>query len=518
MRRLRENYWLAALAAGWSAILVGSASAGDLVGASSDDHLWFVAPSSGANDALMLYHHALEMDGPHYSRGRPLQELPEAMAAWANRLWLIFAPKIRADQPDRETFTVEVQRHPAIGVYSFDPPDRLSVVASLEGLGNLVGFVGTPQGPVALRVPTQRARAGVQAREGSIAAEPVLAEPVLEQLRGARWERLELPEDLPIGGRYRLAVGSAQGDLLLLLVALPGDRSLTVLHQRHAQEAWTPVDVPVDLWSVSAVTRCEAQVVLVLQGARPGRVEISYLRPGSLVSLGEFAAPSGRWGLFGLRDGVRLVEQSTYGGLRLRRIDPITGTLSSSEAMTSQSLLPLRTLHMPLLFVVALTVLLFVLIFKPASQAASPTLPATMAVLGLGPRLLALAIDLAVGGVATILLLRCTPAELLRLPMWTPDIADAAPSLWLIGITMMHCTLGEIVAARSVGKALLGARVVAAHGVRPALGSILVRNAIKIIVLLIPVLAVIALLNHHLQGLGDLMARTLVVHHVSPKN
>ncbi len=359
---------------------------------------------------------------------------------------------------------------------------------------------------------------GVRASADSIAAEPVLAEPVLQQLRGGRWERIELPEDIPIGGRYRLAVGSAQGNLLLLLVASPGDRSRTVLHQRHGQEAWTRVEVPVDLRSVAAVTRCEAQVALVLQGATPGRVEIAYLRPGSLVSLGEFAAPSGRWGLFGLRDGMRLIEQSTQGGLRLRRIDPITGRLSSSEAMTSQGLLPLRTLHMPLLFAVAITVLLLVLIFKPASQAASPTLPATMAVLGLTPRLLALAIDLALGGVATILLLRCTPAELFRLPMWTADIADAAPSLWLIGITMMHCTLGEIVAARSVGKALLGARVVAAQGARPALGSILVRNAFKIIVLLIPVLAVFALLNHHLQGLGDLMARTLVVHHVSPKN
>ncbi len=517
MRRLRENYRLAALAAGWSAVLVSSATAGGLVGASSDDHLWFVAPSSGANDALMLYHHAREMDGPHYSRGRPLQELPEAMAAWTNRLWLIFAPKIGADQRDREAFTVEVQP-PAIGVYSFDPAERLSVVASLEGLGNLVGFVGMPQGPVALRVPTQRAGAGVQASEDSIAAEPVLAEPVLEQLRGARWERLELPEDLPIGGRYRLAVGSAQGDVLLLLVAPPGDRSRTVLHQRHAPGAWTPVEVPVDLRSVVAVTRCEAQVALLLQGVTPGGVEIAYLRPGSLVSLGEFAAPSGRWGLFGLSDGMRLVEQSTQGGLRLRRIDPITGRLGSSEAMTSQGLLPLRTLHMPLLFAVAVTVLLLVLIFKPASQAVSPTLPATMAVLGLTPRLLALAIDLALGGAATIMLLGCTPAELLRLPMWTADIADAAPSLWLIGITIMHCTLGEIVAARSLGKALLGARVVAAQGVRPALGSILVRNAFKIIVLLLPVLAVIGLLNHHLQGLGDLMARTLVVHKVSPKN
>ena len=131
---------------------------------------------------------------------------------------------------------------------------------------------------------------------------------------------------------------------------------------------------------------------------------------------------------------------------------------------------------------------------------------------------LALGIDLAVGGLLTILLLQCTPAQLLQFPTWTADIADATPSLWLIGITVIHCTVGEMVFARSIGKAMLGARVITAQGARPSFGSILVRNAIKIIVLLIPVLAVFALLNHHLQGLGDLMARTLVVHDAPPEN
>ena len=517
MRWLPENRVLPALAVGWLLLVGSPVCAQLLVGASSDDHLWFVGPPSSVSNSMVLYHHAPDMEGPYY-RSQPLRERPEAVAAWANRLWLIFPPTIGAEQPRRETFTLEANLNPVIGVYDYDPPDRLSVMDSLDGLGKLVGFVGTPRGPVALRVPTQRAGAGVQARDGSIASEPVLDAPVLEQLVGAGWETLPLPEDLPSRGQYRLAVGSAPANQLLLLVDSPDDLGHGLLYQSNLDDAWERVEVPVDLRRVQAVIRWGTQIPLILQGDSPGQVEIAYLRPRSLVSLGQFPVPSGRWGVFGLGDGLRLVEQMTRGGYQLRRIDPITGTLTQAEVMTSQSLLPWRSLHMPLLFAVAMTVLLLVLILRPAAKATPATLPPAMAVLTLVPRLLSLGIDLAVGGLLTILVLRCTPADLLRLPMWTADIADAAPGLWLVGITVIHGTLGEIVFGRSVGKAVFGASVITAQGARPTPGSILVRNALKLIVLLIPVLAVVALLNHHLQGLGDLMARTLVVHRVPPQN
>lgn len=508
---------LPALALGWSVIAANPVCAQSLIGTSSDDHLWFVGSSIGGDDTFVLYHHALAMEGPHY-RGRPLHERPEAMAAWANRLWLIFPPTVGADPPRREIFTVEANLNRAIGAYDYDPSDRLSVVESLDELGKLVGFVGTLGGPVALRVPMQHARAGVQARDGSIAAEPVLGAPVLEQLRNTRWESLPLPEDLPNRGQYRLAVSPADGNQLLLLAAPSDEPDQGVLYQWNPQETWERLEVPVDVRRVQAVTRCDTQIALVMQAATPGQMEIAYLRPGSLVSLGQFPAPTGRWGVFGLRDGLRLIEQSNRGGFQLRRIDPITGTLTPAQVMTSQSLLPWRSLHMPLLFAVAMTVLLLVLILRPAAKATPTKLPPAVAVLSLVPRVLALAIDLAVGGLITILLLQCTPAQLLQLPIWTADIADAAPCLWMIGITGIHCTVGELVSARSVGKAMLGARVITAQGARPTPGSILVRNVFKIIVLLIPVLAVFALLNHHLQGLGDLMARTLVVHNAPPQN
>ncbi len=517
MRWSKQNWLLPALALGWSVIAANPVCGQALLGASSDDHLWFVGPSTSGDDTFVLYHHALAMGGPHY-RGQPLNERPQAVAAWANRLWLIFPATVNSDRLRRETFTIEANLNETVGAYDYDPSDRLSVVDSLDGLGKLVGFVAAPDGPVALRVPFQRARAGVQAREGSIAAEPVLDAPVLERLSGTRWEPLPLPEDLPIRGQYRLAAGPADGNRLLLLTAPPDQPDQGVLYRRTSEETWDRVDVLVDVRRVDAVVRWEAQIALVLQAATPGQMEIAYLRPSSLVSLGEIPAPSGRWGVFGLRDGLRLIEQSNRGGFQIRRIDPVTGTLTPAEVMSSQSLLPWRSLHMPLLFAVAMTVLLLVLILRPAAKATPTKLPPAVAVLSVVPRVLALGIDLAVGGLLTILLLQCTPAQLLQIPMWTPDIADATPCLWLIGITVIHTTAGEMIFARSIGKAMLGARVITAQGARPTLQSILVRNVFKIIVLLIPVLAVFALLNHHLQGLGDLMARTLVVHDASTKN
>ncbi len=75
----------------------------------------------------------------------------------------------------------------------------------------------------------------------------------------------------------------------------------------------------------------------------------------------------------------------------------------------------------------------------------------------------------------------------------------------------LHGTITELATGRSLGKAFVGARVVTITGVRPSAATILFRNAFKLLVLLIPVLAVFALLNPNVQGLGDSVARTLVV-------
>ena len=61
------------------------------------------------------------------------------------------------------------------------------------------------------------------------------------------------------------------------------------------------------------------------------------------------------------------------------------------------------------------------------------------------------------------------------------------------------------------GKAVVGAVLVAADGRPPEAGRILLRNLVKYLILLVPPLAVLALMDPNLQGLNDLVGQTVVV-------
>ena len=81
----------------------------------------------------------------------------------------------------------------------------------------------------------------------------------------------------------------------------------------------------------------------------------------------------------------------------------------------------------------------------------------------------------------------------------------------MVGVTIAHSTLAELFTARTLGKKLLGITVVSADGTRPPARSVLIRNAFKGLTLLLPPIAVVAVINPHLQGIGDLLAATVVV-------
>ncbi len=102
--------------------------------------------------------------------------------------------------------------------------------------------------------------------------------------------------------------------------------------------------------------------------------------------------------------------------------------------------------------------------------------------------------------------------------MLTADLAHAAPYLVMAGVTVTHSTITELVTSRTLGKGLVGARVVTADGCRPGARQVLVRNLFKAATLFLPPLAVVALINPQAQGLGDLAAQTVVAGEVSSQS
>ena len=454
---------------------------------------------------MELYHVARSMEGPYYDRGLSLTRMPQAMAAWGNQLWLIFETSGR-----RDVLTTRVYRNPVVGGWHHQPRDRFRAVGSLEPRGELVDATGTPDGPIVLLRPTARARSGVRAGKGSVASEPVLQGPRLLRLVGRQWVDVPMPEGFDPGPACRLVAGGQHGRILILLDESP-DRTAIVAYRLDAGGSWTRNDLPMPAGRIRALTAVGPAVALVTQTAATDSLDIAYLRPWQFLPLAALKTPPAAWTVLGLRDGLAVVESSMDGHLSMRRIDPVSGRVGESRPMVPEPLMTARVLHRPLLFALAVTAVMVVGLFRPPPAKATVSLPASQVILGPVPRVLGVSVDVGVSAAVTLIVLRCPPADLARMPLWSTDLVQSVPFLLTLALTLLHSTVSELMTGRTLGKMFLGARVVAVDGAAPTARAILVRNLFKALVLLVPVLAVVALLNPHVQRLGDFMARTVVV-------
>jgi uncharacterized RDD family membrane protein YckC len=91
---------------------------------------------------------------------------------------------------------------------------------------------------------------------------------------------------------------------------------------------------------------------------------------------------------------------------------------------------------------------------------------------------------------------------------WPPAAAWLAPAT-LVGVYLLHATVGELTTRQSLGKRMMNLTVVDERG-RPARrGQILIRNLLRVVDLL-PVVVLVMLLTRYRQRAGDLAARTVV--------
>ncbi|MEI8194670.1 MAG: RDD family protein, partial [Phycisphaerae bacterium] len=151
-----------------------------------------------------------------------------------------------------------------------------------------------------------------------------------------------------------------------------------------------------------------------------------------------------------------------------------------------------------------------------------PKLPKTVQPAYLRQRLLAAAIDLALPLLGVIIAwhLYRDGAWMTLGKRWFAAFQDqelwgrSPDLLWTLGLYIAHVTLSELAFGRSLGKAILGIRVVAIDGSRPRPMAIILRNLVRAIEVITGVLLIYVLLNDLHQRLGDLLARTVVVRDV----
>lgn len=485
--------------------------------ASSGDHLWFCAEVQNPRAGYLLCHVDLRQSPPALTTVADsliLAHPPQAMAAWGDRVWLVTRPIREQRRQRREVFTVRVARNQAMGVNYFLPHDRLEMAPELSGQGNIGGMVGSAEGPIVLLVPLQRDLAGVEANNQDGDAPARMVRPQLLRLTADAWQSLDLPEEMAADPEALLATGGPGGEWLQVFTRGP-DSTQILVHRRDRSGTWISAPVPFALSSLLGATNVGSQTALVLRiSGQQDRMMVSYLRDGLLLPLAELAIPDPpdhRWAIEGAGDQLRLVTTSPKGGLSIAAIDGISGAVAPAQPLAPGAHPARRMVFLPILLMVGLTAVVGGVLFKPSPQAAAVKLPRDQAVAGPMPRLVGLMIDLIPGAVLTMLWFKADLATVTRVPSLALTFEQAVPALLVIGITLVHETISELLTGRTIGKVVAGIQVVSNDGGRVGPLAVITRNFFKFLTLCIPPLAIFALLNPNMKGIGDTLGRTLVV-------
>lgn len=495
----------------------GSSQAQMLVSASGGQRLWFVRPpvQIAQEDQPRLLHHAVGMGGPYFSRGPGLIRMPEALAASGDRVWMVFPPQEFRDELRREVHTLRMVRDPALGMYQPEPRDRLELAEALPGWGRLAGFAAGDGQVAALILPLEHETFSVQ-RDGKETPSKVRT-PQLWQMRSSRWEQVALPDGLTLGPHdpVLMAFDGLNGDRLNVLTSA-GDADRSMLLRRDQGGTWTTTLLDVDPRAARLLITVEGRLAVVTV-ADNSTATLHYVRDKQLLKVAQLDLPragTSHWTIAGLDDGFHLLTHTARDQLLMQHVDGVTGQISPVVTMTDQPLPAAKLWHTGLMLAVSIIAVIIVLMVRPGTRG-EVQLPKHTAILPAVPRLVALLIDLTPGAIIAIVITRAAPADLLRIPMMADTLDQAGPHLIMLGITFLQCTIFEMLSGTSFGKMLVGAGVVTTSGVRPRAMQVLIRNAVKLMVLLVPPLAVFALLNPYMQGFNDMAAGTLVVREVA---
>jgi uncharacterized RDD family membrane protein YckC len=359
----------------------------------------------------------------------------------------------------------------------------------------------------------------------------------LLELKLGRWQELTWPQELadtqPLPGStpHLLMLDGQKQQLAVLAHSEPG--SLLRVYTQSG-EGWTaenydlPLSPAANAAGVSGQPQPGAAVGanLVLVQSPPGNpvsdLAAWVLRDGKTTSLGTLGPvpPDSRWWITSSANRLTLIMSDATGRLRWthRQIN------AQEEA---PPLVPLSVVEEPLnigdpltlAFLAAMVIgtLFLLLTTRRDLPARIPKLLGDQQPSG-AVRIAAAFIDLAPAvGLSSFLLGLDSPLVILEhWPGPSSDWRQMAPAAVAIAFHVAHTTLTELFTGATLGKLLMGCRVVNLAGGPPHVWQVLVRNLFKAMEMVAPPLLVLAVINPFQQRLGDLVARTVVVSHRNP--
>lgn len=433
----------------------------------SEGHAWLVR---SVRDQWLVEHVAADAGRPvRMTLGRH-SDRPVSLACDGERVWIAFEPR----EGRSEVLTARVMRNPASDLWFVEPPGVM-----------LCSSLPVESEPV------------LAAHAGQLwAVEPGSRR--MHRLRGSAWEPVRPPDDLSAADPPTLAFDT--GSLWLLAPGEPSRR------WRWNGRSWDPVPWSVPAWS-RVVSGMKRLAMVAGQPPQAGSVQAGAFVPEVPVSP--------ETAITGWAEGLA-AWQVRGESLAMAMWKPGSPAFEDWSDVPPQQSAAARWFHVPLLGVLSIGALLLAFILRSIFTGLGVMPEVDLVPMPLPRRVVALAIDAAPLGLAAGMALEASVTDLLTPPVWTLDVARSLPSIAMTCGTVVFGFVEEAVGGRSLGKWLLGGRVVRRDGARAAWWRHLLRNLLKGLLMLSPVVAIPTLLNRRGEGVPEAISLTSVTRSPGP--
>ena len=535
-----------AVLAAMVALVTASWSRADLPGpmplsAAGDGHLWWVvradaqaagnAAATAARDVApatgyALMHHALDEPRPTERLVMRFPREPDAIAADGCRVVVATAGERGAGAFIVSMFAV---KNEATGLWFTLPQGIPRVLPSPPVIGEVRAMAVA--GDVLFAIIRVRESLGSANSNGP--AELWFGSVACESGAAAQWTKHALP-DLDMSEPVRLF---ARGGTLAAEGARDGRAAFAAFRDgKWSLEPLVRAGDAIDARATLGGMEISGRSVLVERAMTAGeapRVRLGLVRDGQVQPWAEFEEPTQPWSVAPFGGSATLLEVPTEGVDRGHAV--VRGiSFSQGEPLAAVSLAPPgfvsgSWIHLPILGVLSVALVLAAVIFGSEAylegrmRSLQGKTPEQVLKLveslerarprgaSLGRRGAAMAIDLLPGLIVVWAIGGGRPGNLLQIPAFLPDLGANLPAIWVFAAGWAFASLGDVIFGRSLGKWIVGLRVIRSTGGPASAGRRALRSLASAIAVARPVVMLLSMLHPRSDGPAEMLPGTAVV-------
>ena len=467
-------------------------------------HIWGVHVHKP--DHFQLLHHAPNAEPEALYVALESSGSPTHIAATDDHVYVVYT--------DQTIQMLHYYRSREFPTYLYKP----YITPPIPVSGKILDVVATSRG---IAVLLRNEEYSVEAKENRQSIESQLAEEStdgpyrLVKLTQRRWESIPLPTVIDPDSNLHLVCTDIATDHLQLVEVDP-DRITITIHDRN-KTGWLS---PLQEFETTDATRFVGAInqLFAFGSSHTDELAISLIRPDTVTPIGSISPPSSSdqpWTLLP-HDNRLAIVVADAAAWRWTELDPSQAITSDPEfnKLEIQAIPPIAVNTRMLILSVSLVLATLFLLtsWRNNPQANRVELPKDVHPAAARHRILAGIIDLFPAIFITAAIYGDSEFEILvNEAMAQNSEPPMGPFLLTIGINFLHTFISESLTGYSLGKWLMGCRVADNHGQRPKIRAIFLRNLVRPLEVMAPLLLILLVVSPYRQRLGDLIGRTTVI-------